>query len=314
MPSGTVAESTRRRPLAALLLSLLTTGLGHVYCGRFGKGLVLLFIGNVLGLLGPLAFFPVTSWLRTVAAVGGVVSVVVWIYALADAARTARRIGADYVLRDYNRWYVYVIFVLLSLPLAIGSALFVRRGILQAFSIPTHSMHPTVQLGDRVLANKLAYHDGPVQRGDIVVFIHPNRRHQKQIKRVIALPGDTIEITGGALYVNDKALQRTRVGASDGGEDTMLAGEIFRETNASATYQVLMTAPPGTNSTDEERRKLWNLDKTTVPNGHIFVLGDNRSQARDSRQYGPVPMRDIIGRVDHIYYPRWVSLRPGAGG
>ena len=309
METTTTARIKRRRPLVAVLLSLLAPGLGHVYCGRFGKGLLLYFIGTILGVPGLLGILPMGLGYPIVGMIAIAAGVGIWIYAIENARRTAKRTCSDYVPRDYNRWWVYLILAVLPMPISVGGAFYLREVMLQAFYVPSKSMYPTIRFGERVLANKMTYRREPVRRGDIIVFPNPNKRHQKNIKRVVALPGDTVEMVDNQLIVNARKLETTRVGDSAAGDDTQRAGDIVQELNDSFTYRILLALQADTGTTDDACRKSRNFPKTTVPNGHCFVLGDNRNRSHDSRDYGPVPLRDIVGRVDYIYHPRWVKLR-----
>jgi len=308
MEAEAIAPNRPRRALAAVLLSFASPGLGQIYCGRFGKGIVLLFCGLVLGCLGQLALLPVAAGLRAAASVALAAGTVLWIYAMADAWRLARKTGQSHALRDYNRWYVYLLLALLALPISVAGALAVRAGILQAFYIPTSSMYPTIRPGERVLADKLAYRSGPVRRGDVVVFPDPNDRSRKRISRVVALPGDTVEIRDGQLFINGAKLERTSRGPSQFPHDATLSGELFWETNGAARYAILLAPLPASTPATRPRGAAGNFPATTIPTGKCFVLGDNRDRCVDSRAYGPVALADIIGRVTHVYYPRWAKL------
>jgi signal peptidase I len=147
----------------------------------------------------------------------------------------------------------------------IAIALLVEAFLIQAFWIPSPSMEPTLGVGDRVLVNKLSYNFHDVNRGDVVVFERPpgasngeNGEIKDLIKRVIAIGGDTIEARDGNVYVNDKQIE-----------------ENYLE--------------PGT-PTD-------NLPLTTIPDGRVFVMGDNRTNSEDSRIFGPIDEDDIVGRA-----------------
>jgi len=165
-------------------------------------------------------------------------------------------------------------------------------------------MEPTIHMGDRILANKLAYRTGELRRGDVAVFICPNKRHLKFIQRVAALPGDTAEMKGGELYINDQKLPRTRISPAGGPpQGTQETGEIYEEVNGGARYKTMLS-PLGA----DEKSAALDFARTTVPNGHCFVLGDNRNVARDSRDFGPVPLADIVGRAEYVYLPRWAKL------
>jgi signal peptidase I len=147
----------------------------------------------------------------------------------------------------------------------IAIALLVEAFLIQAFWIPSPSMEPTLEVGDRVLVNKLSYKFHDVNRGDVVVFERPpgastgqNGEIKDLIKRVIAVGGDTIEAKEGEVYVNGERVD-----------------ENYLE--------------PGT-PTD-------NLPLKTIPDGHLFVMGDNRTNSEDSRIFGPIDEDAVVGRA-----------------
>ncbi len=296
----------RRKPSVSLLLSLLGGGLGHIYCGRLGKGVALL---SITALIGPLViaalFLGQTGWTYPLLIGSFVVANLIWFYAISDAFKIARRMPPDYRLKDYNRWYVYLLLILLACPVATTYALLIREGICEAFVIPSRSMFPTIRHGDRLLVDKRVYRHEPVLPSDVVVFVNPNQRQRYWIKRVVALPGDVVEIKDGRLLVNGEKLRRVKVEdlGQDGDED-QLCGEVFEETHGPATYRICLT-PDGAKG----NRDCPDHPPTTVPPGHCFVLGDNRNQARDSRDVGPIPLADIVGRAVCIYFPRWERLK-----
>ena len=147
----------------------------------------------------------------------------------------------------------------------IAIALLVEAFLIQAFWIPSPSMEPTLDVGDRVLVNKLSYRFHDVNRGDVVVFERPpgaatgeDGEIKDLIKRVVAVGGDTIEARESEVYVNGERID-----------------EDYLE--------------PGT-PTD-------NLPLKTIPVGHVFVMGDNRTNSEDSRIFGPIDEDDIVGRA-----------------
>ncbi len=151
---------------------------------------------------------------------------------------------------------------------ALVVALVVKTFLFQAFYIPSASMEPTLEKGDRVLVNKLSYDLHDIHRGDIVVFELPKEKIgpdgiKDLIKRVVGLPGETIE-TGedGFVYIDGEKLDEPYL-------------------------------PEGT-TTDSPK-----IDKQVVPDGHVFVLGDNRDNSADSRfkNRGPIPIGDVVGRA-----------------
>jgi signal peptidase I len=147
---------------------------------------------------------------------------------------------------------------------ALAVALVVKTFLFQAFFIPSESMLPTLKPGDRVLVNKLSYHLHPIHRGDIVVFKRPpgetsDPAIKDLIKRVIGLPGDTIEARpDGKVYINDKPID----------EPYVIPGALTTQ-----------------------------LPRHVVAKGEYFVMGDNRTNSKDSRFIGAIPGDLIVGRA-----------------
>lgn len=162
---------------------------------------------------------------------------------------------------------------------ALVVALVVKTFLFQAFYIPSASMEPTLEEGDRVLVNKLSYDLHDVNRGDIVVFELPPEKVGSDgikdlIKRVIGLPGDTIETRDGAVYVNDRLLDEPYL-------------------------------PTGTLTGDPANGNNPAIDRQVIPDGTVFVMGDNRSNSHDSRypDRGPIPIDSIVGRAFVLVWP-----------
>lgn len=298
-------ENHIRRPWIAVLLSLLCTGLGHIYCGRFVKGLVLFAISFFfLPLLTVSAMVGVNTLVLLILAAGyGVVSAV-YLYAVIDSHKTAKQSAQPYVLRDYNHSVVYILLILLQLPFTLGIAFEVRENILEAFVCPAPSMEPTLRIGDRFLVNKTAYASRSPERGDIVVFNSPENRRQRWVKRVIAIPGDTIAVRGDDVLVNGHKLEREPV--NSGAAELcgyVPAGNVFEEQDGNVRYLVQL----GTGKED-----IGDFEETRVPPGMVFVLGDNRGESRDSRLVGLIPQADVLGEVQFLYWPARTWSRFGA--
>ena len=165
-----------------------------------------------------------------------------------------------------------------AIGMALLLALFIRTFIVQAFKIPSGSMIPTLQIGDHILVNKLAYgvrmpflerylveYTTP-QRGDVVVFIFPEDRSKDFIKRVIGLPGDMVEVHDGRVRVNGRDLD-----------------EAYLDQQLNMSHS---SKPP-----------------TYVKPGYYFVMGDNRDNSSDSRIWGLVPKKYVYGKALFRYWP-----------
>ena len=165
--------------------------------------------------------------------------------------------SARHRFRRNVEWVVIVVVAILS-------ALLVKTYLIEAFYIPSGSMEPTLETGDRVLVNKLSYRLHDVHRGDVIVFKRPpgvagEPRIHDFIKRVIGLPGDTIETRGDAVYINGKLLKEPYL-------------------------------PKGS-------RTVPGIERQRVPAKHYWVMGDNRSNSSDSRFFRTITESSIIGRA-----------------
>jgi signal peptidase I len=155
---------------------------------------------------------------------------------------------------------------LLPILLAVVLALVIKTYVAQAFQIPTGSMEPTIKIGDRVVVEKLFIHASELRRGDVIVFWPPSRVSPDGIpfiKRVIGLPGDTVLISGGTVYVNGQPLQEPYI-----------------------------MAKPN-----------YDYGPVTVPPDKLFMMGDNRNVSFDSHDWGFEDFSGVVGKAEWIYWP-----------
>lgn len=181
-------------------------------------------------------------------------------------------------------------------------AIFVITFIVQAFQIPSESMQNTLLVGDYLLVNKLCYggsgpgdHVMPYQkiaRGDIIVFHYPIDPQQHFVKRVIGLPGDRLRMVDKKVLINGRPLDEPYVRFLEPANN--LYRDDFPRTD--------IPAPNMKGSWWLEMRKLVEDGQLIVPQGHYFVMGDNRDDSLDSRYWGFVPQENIIGRPMLIYW------------
>jgi len=194
-------------------------------------------------------------------------------------------------------------------------ALVIRTFLFQPFSIPSGSMRPTLLEGDYLFVTKWAYGysrysfpfspplfsgriwgSGP-ERGDVVVFKFPPDPSLDYIKRVIGLPGDRIQMRDGQLFINGEAVPREKVGQIDNPDITELPRpvDVYRETLPNGvSYDTLDISP---NSIGDNTREF------VVPEGHYFMMGDNRDNSTDSRfSVGFVPQDHLVGRANIIFF------------
>lgn len=184
--------------------------------------------------------------------------------------------------------------------------LILRSFIIEPFRIPSGSMYPTLQIGDFIVVSKFSYGlKLPVtqttiipiskpERGDIVVFKYPKDPDVDYIKRVIGLPGDEVAYLGRALYVNGKPFKQNYIGkylGSDSGA-VMDGANMLEETLDNGTkHRILLDMDKSTQ----------DMQPITVPEGHYFMVGDNRDHSNDSRFWGFVPEQNLKGRAFGIW-------------
>jgi signal peptidase I len=178
-----------------------------------------------------------------------------------------------------------------SIVVAVILALFIRTFAVQAFKIPTGSMQPNLLIGDHLLVNKLVYSPSagpwedallrkrPIERRHVVVFKFPEDPTRDFIKRVIGLPGETVEIRNKTVFVN---------------------GQPLEEPYAHFIEQPLRPDDPEYGLRSEGIRDNWGPQ--VVPEGHLLVLGDNRDNSRDSRFWGFLPRDQVKGRALLVYW------------
>lgn len=188
---------------------------------------------------------------------------------------------------------------------AVVVALLVRAFLLQTFLIPSGSMETTLLPGDRIVVSKVSYDMHPVHRGDIIVFARPHtwpKDYPDLVKRVIALPGETLWAHGGHVYLDTAACRLA--GTSCTGPDLSVPGA----SGGVVTMRQLREPwlPAGDRGVTAPGPSLapYSLHQPyTVPAGDYFVMGDNRTDSADSRYNGPVPRHDIVGEAVLRYWP-----------
>lgn len=255
----------------AVLLSLVTTGLGQLYNGQWRKALA-------LG-LAPLLAFPIAANLfRTsfpLGVIGMIVMAAVHLGVAGDAFLHARRQRHGYTLEPFNRVAVYIAVVVVMTTVFESAKHFIRTGLVRAYRMPSESMKPTFEVGDFFFADMTPAARRPA-RGHLVVHRYPPDPTQEFVKRVVAIAGDSVEVRDKSLYVNGMPV----------------------------TEPYVIHADPSVRSDDPRD----DLGPVAVPQGFCFVMGDNRDNSNDSRFFGPIDQRLVVGKPLYIYW----SWDPGA--
>jgi signal peptidase I len=191
-------------------------------------------------------------------------------YAPTDASGDAD-LGADGLPAEerevreesFLRWLGELVVLV---ALAFVLAMGIKTFVVQPFVIPSGSMEPTLQIQDRVLVNKFVYRFQKPQQGDVVVFLSPESNSIDYIKRVVAVGGQTVDIQNGVVRVDGKPLRETYVNHEV--QDTYTSQQPIK-----------------------------------VPADSVFLMGDNRTNSRDSRYFGPRPVSSLLGKAFFIYWP-----------
>jgi signal peptidase I len=186
------------------------------------------------------------------------------VVALVDAVRVATR-RQSYQLKPFNRWFVYggVVILVVLISIPVRSV-----GGIRAFKIPSEAMLPSLEVGDFIMARLETSESYENRRGDILVFLYPGDNRTMYVKRVVAFPDEEFEIRDGSLLVNGQAVE--------------------------AAWARRVEAPV--------YGAISDFGPVTVPDGTLFVLGDNLPNSADSRTWGPLPQENIVGVAEFIYF------------
>lgn len=236
-------------------------------------------------------------WLVVATAVSGLIWFLYWL-----ATRNAGRREEPWYV-EYARSFFPVLLIVLIL----------RSFIAEPFRIPSGSMLPTLEIGDFILVNKFSYgvrlpitHTevipvGKPKTGDVVVFRYPNDPKTDFIKRLVGVPGDEIEWDNKELSINGVPLAREAVGEYDAHDQHGQVHQTFRLTENLGEVRHDMLILPGSGG---------RSGKMVVPEGHYFVMGDNRDMSNDSRMWGLVPEENLVGKAMLV----WMHFNWGGDG
>jgi len=270
--------SEKKRWWIAGVFSFLIPGLGQLYNSEAVKGLVLYFLIFLLDL----AFYPTLDhylenpYVLTRSAVLTLLSMLLamflfYLLAIFDAIRSAVKAGNGRKIKFYNRWSVYVTILVVFcgfsylMPEEPGGFENIKT-----FKIPSRSMQPAIEAGDYLVCDLMYYRSHNPERGDIVVFKYPRDENIDYIKRIVGLPGDTVELRQNTLFVNEQKIDEPYTVYGGNGKGA--------------------SVPPR------------NYGPYFVSENEYFVMGDNRDNSSDSRDFGSVGRGRIEGKAIFVYF------------
>lgn len=221
----------------------------------------------------------------------------------------------------------YVFEQIWQLGIALLIVFAIRSSIVEPFKIPSGSMIPTLYVGDFIFVNKFAFglklpfsdlFGAPItllkrespHRGDIVVFLYPRDPSVHYIKRVIGLPGDTVEVRNKTVFINGKALDQAE---KNGDEKISQLKDIGDPRYGDSHMRLLLEKIDGGHEhnilVDANNEYTTNFEPVKVPDNNLFVMGDNRDFSNDSRFWGFVPFENISGRAEFIWLSMWFDIK-----
>jgi signal peptidase I len=276
-------EVKKRNPIISLLLSVIAPCLGQIYNGQLQKGIILYGLGIFLLLISHFicsTFYGLLIW--------WLLFLLLFLYIIFNALIFSIKTKMIN-LKFYNKWYVYLLCIPIMNGIFLGTATLKSKIGPKAYRIVSGSMLPGLHPGDLLTVNFVygfrnskMLEAWPVgskpQRGDVIVYNFPPDPSKDYIHRIIGLPGERIQIINKKVYIDGRLMETPQAVNDD---------------------PTIIPAPNGPSGSPRD-----NLGPIVVPANAYFVMGDNRDHSYDSRFWGIVPLKSIIGKASYIYFSK----------
>jgi len=277
----------KRNASLAILSTLILPGLGHLYVGKWKMALIIpVFFVILLGSMGWSGFiFSISGIIAFI-----VLSIIVYIVLLVDVFRATKDLST-HTLNKSQRWYLYILYTI-CVSFFNSTIIDYRYALFgfEPFKIPSAAMEPSIIVGDFILADTWAYKDKDPEIGDVIVFKYPRDPNIKYIKRVIGKGGDHVAMYDKVLYVNGVEIKREFIKTYQAKGQNYNFDEYLETLGQNQHHINLILTRPAIDS------------EYIVPEGHYFVLGDNRDNSNDSRYWGVVPQENLHGKAIYIWF------------
>jgi len=269
-------KKENRKPLIAFLFSCVYPGLGQLYNGQLHKAVSIYIIELLLILT--LFYYGIRS--TFVGFVIGITMVIIFhIVVIIDSVIVSNKLN-NYKLKQFNKWYFYVLF-LLCIYLLNSQVFTYFESYSKNYKIPNSAMENSLLIGDHIISDQKYFDKHSVNRFDIIIYEYKNKQGN-EVKRVIGLPGEKIEIINKEVFINDKSISSVFIKHID--------NRILKKDQGNLTIDNNLMV-----SRD-------NFGPYYIPQNSYFVLGDNRDLSADSRYSGVVNQSEIIGKPLYIYF------------
>lgn len=278
----TKTKTNKRNPIVVFFLSLFFFGLGQMYNGQLKKGIVYFLIALILPIL--LGFTRIGVYFIGFFAIA-IIDLAFRIYTIYDAVKTAKKLKI-YILKPYNTWYYYAVYMV------VASAMFWVCSDSQIIGVKSFKMQsaanePTVNVGDKVVADLRAFNNTEPDYGDIAIFKQKDSINP-WVYRIVALPNDKVEIQHGFLIINGKKCKTRFIKETKSEEFNV--NEYEEELPNGHKHKIYTFKKPF-------EEDINAVNKLTIPPNSYFLIGDNRDNAMDSRYIGAINKDELLGKL-----------------
>ena len=276
---------SKRSLFKAGILSFLCPGLGHIYAGHLNQGIFFVLLSLVLSMIGYLGLFHDTATQYVIQ----VISQYMILFFIFIHCMWLIKRRPNIEIQKYNNIFVYIGVIIIINAISLSTNLSYKT-----YNLPSGSMEPTIRIGDYIYTKFTT----DVKRGDVIAFTPPHTDSITYVKRIVGLPGETVEVINKVVYINDEPLVTTELKDLDteslySSKFNGIKFKAFEEKIDGKSHTIIIS--PVNEFTS-------NYPKKTVGKDQYFVLGDNRDFSADSRSWGMVPKDNIHGKVMFIYY------------